>query len=82
MFGSKISSDSLSCDTVIFTGPTGFLRVMSGSPTNFREYGYLQHVFIETPSNTYEPRHEIMVLFVLCKILQTRMRSHPVGLDV
>ena len=31
----------------------------------------------------YEPAHEIMVLFVLRKlILQTRMRSHPVGLDV
>ena len=32
---------------------------------------------------TYEPSHEIMVLFVLRKlIVQTRMRSHPVGLDV
>ena len=32
---------------------------------------------------TYEPCHEIMALFVLRKfILQTRMRSHPVGLDV
>ena len=31
----------------------------------------------------FEPAHEIMVLFVLRKlILQTRMRSHPVGLDV
>ena len=30
-----------------------------------------------------EPSHEIMALFVLCKlILQMRMRSHPVGLDV
>ena len=30
-----------------------------------------------------EPPHEIMVLIVLRKlILQTRMRSHPVGLDV
>ena len=33
------------------------------------------------PSN--EPAHEIMALFVLSKlILQTRMRGHPVGLDV
>ena len=32
---------------------------------------------------TFEQSHEIMVLFVLRKfILQTRMRSHPVGLDV
>ena len=32
---------------------------------------------------TFEPCHEIMVLFVLRKpILQSRMRSHPVGLDV
>ena len=30
-----------------------------------------------------EPAHEIMVLFGLRKlILQTHMRSHPVGLDV
>ena len=30
-----------------------------------------------------EPCHEIIVLFLLCKlILQTCMRSHPVGLDV
>ena len=31
----------------------------------------------------FEPSHEIMVLFILRKlILQTRMGSHPVGLDV
>ena len=31
-------------------------------------------------SSLFEPAHEIMVLFVLRKlILQTRMRSHPVG---
>ena len=31
----------------------------------------------------FEPCHEVMVLFVLSKILlQTRMRSHPVRLDV
>ena len=31
----------------------------------------------------YEPTHEILALFVLRKfILQIRMRSHPVGLDV
>ena len=30
-----------------------------------------------------EPSHEIMVLFVLRKsIIQTRVHSHPVGLDV
>ena len=33
--------------------------------------------------NSTEPTHEIMALFVLRKlILQTRMRSHPVELDV
>ena len=32
---------------------------------------------------TFEPAHEIMALFVLRKlILQTHMRSHPVGLEV
>ena len=31
----------------------------------------------------FEPTHEILALFVLCKfILQIRMRSHPVELDV
>ena len=31
----------------------------------------------------FEPAHEIMALFILGKlILQTRMHSHPVGLDV
>ena len=34
-------------------------------------------------SSLLEPAHEIMILFVLRKlILQTRMLSHPVGLDV
>ena len=33
--------------------------------------------------SSFEPSHEIMVLFVLRKlILQTRICSHPVGLDV
>ena len=32
---------------------------------------------------TFEPAHEIMALFILCKlILQTRMCRHPVGIDV
>ena len=31
---------------------------------------------------TNEPAHEIMALFVLLKLIQPRMRSHPVGLDV
>ena len=31
----------------------------------------------------FEPSHEIMVLFVLRKLIfQTRMRSHPLGLDI
>ena len=33
--------------------------------------------------STFEPAHEVMALFVLhTLILQTRMRNHPVGLDV
>ena len=33
--------------------------------------------------STFEPSHEGMALFVLRKlILQTRMRSHPLGSDV
>ena len=48
----------------------------------------LQHVlyqpcFALTAFIPYEPAHEITAHFVLRKlILQTRMRSHPVGLDV
>ena len=39
--------------------------------------------FCLTSLLSFEPSHEIMVLFVLRKlILQTRMHSHPVGLDV
>ena len=35
------------------------------------------------PATSKAPSHEIMALFVLRKfILQTRMRSHPVGVDV
>ena len=37
----------------------------------------------QEPDEVFEPCQMIMVLFVLRKlILQTRMRSHPVGLDV
>ena len=39
--------------------------------------------FFEAIYIKFEPAHEIMALFVLRKlILQTRMRSHQVGLDV
>ena len=39
--------------------------------------------FIIPIRQTFEPAHEIMTLFVLRKlILQMRMRSHPMGLDV
>ena len=41
---------------------------------------FLLHYYSTIP---FEPTHEIMALFILRKpILQTRMRSHPVGLDV
>ena len=41
----------------------------------------LYWVHMSFPS--FEPAHEIMALFVLCYlILQSRMRSHPVGQDV
>ena len=39
--------------------------------------------FLVPLKSLFEPSHEIMVLFVIRKlILQTRMRSHPVVLDV
>ena len=41
------------------------------------------HNLAQNNSKRNEPAHEIMALFVIRKlILQTRMRSHPVGLDV
>ena len=44
-------------------------------------YKYLDHCKLSKDTN--EPAHEIMALLVLRKlILQTRMRRHPVGLDV
>ena len=40
-------------------------------------------VFLSCNEIPDEPSHEIMILFVLSKlILQTCMHSHPVGLDV
>ena len=45
------------------------------------EYLLCQHD--DRRQKAYEPAHEIMALFDLRKFnLQTRMRSHPVGLDV
>ena len=41
------------------------------------------NIYSESNSINNEPSHEIMALFARRKlILQTRMRSHPVGLDV
>ena len=49
-----------------------------GTQVESEKWAFLQ-VTLDTVN---EPCHEIMALFVLCKlILQTRMRSHPVGLD-
>ena len=43
----------------------------------------LKRDLLSHPNITNEPCHEIMVRFALLKrILQTRMRSHSVGLDV
>ena len=40
-------------------------------------------LFGEETAGLYEQTHEVMVLFVLRKlILQSRMCGHPVGLDV
>ena len=53
-----------------------------GCPTSLLMCG-LSHVVKGQSWSLIEPCHEIMVLFVLSKlILQTHMRSHPVGLNV
>ena len=70
------------------------LLVLSCSSSNVLQTetkGYIKHHFLKTSvqfcwfgSKVYftEPSHEIMVLFVLCKlILQTYMYSHPTGID-
>ena len=44
---------------------------------------FLHRGFVVTALPVNDPAHEIMVLFILRKlILQTRTRGHPVGLDV
>ena len=52
----------------------------------FQELDTFLQVYFHTLflyESIFEPSHEIMVLFVLCKlILQTLMCSHPVGLEV
>ena len=46
-------------------------------------YSYRPYLLSLTESRENEPCHEIMVLFIIRKlILQTCMHSHPVGLDV
>ena len=50
-------------------------------------YTVLKNFLLTDPTlimnSMFEPSHEIMVLFVLRKlILQMRMHSYPVGLDV
>ena len=74
----------------VFDGRTLSLLVLSWGCS----FGYLPFssqleafesvsVLLRATERLNEPAHEIMVLFVLRKlILQTRMRSHPTGLDV
>ena len=63
---------------VIYTKPKPEAEQTSLSFTWSR---YSEGRFAYDSSN--EPSHEIMVLFILRKlILQMRMRSHPMGLDV
>ena len=51
--------------------------VITRNNFNAEKVAYWQNIAI------IEPAHEIMVLFVLRKlVLQTRMCSNPVGLDV
>ena len=50
---------------------------------NLVRYMYIRLYTCIVKKHNFEPSHEIMVLFVLRKlILQTCMRSHPVGLEV
>ena len=71
--GNSCHLDFLSCYRVI---PYAILAVCVSFP--FGVWGR-----IIPRSMWYEPSHEIMVLFVLRKlILQMRMRSHPVRLDI
>ena len=57
-------------------------RIIVCSPRDAK-YELIQLVLDEVIDLSIEPCHEIMVLLVLRKlILQTRMCSHPVGLDV
>ena len=52
-------------------------------PDDFSSVLVVLLAYVRKPETSNEPVHEIMVLFVLRKlVLQTRMRSHPVGLEV
>ena len=78
----------------VFAGRTAIMLVLSwsGSFCCFRVHYFScwcqsqrRTAIIDwgTPGDVFEPAHEIMVLSVLHKLIfQTRMRGHPVGLDV
>ena len=71
----------LSCVSLWFL----YVTVMTGWETanKYKIKNSMDQQVYFAAEGTFEPSHEIMILFILRKlILQTHMRSHPVGLDV
>ena len=79
MFGRTLRLYHTSC--VLTAKALARLRGCAGSPGPSL-VAYVISTIISW-GGSYEPSHEITVLFVLLKpVLQMRMRSHPVGLEV
>ena len=79
-FGFLLTSIGLPFKTTHLLWFIIFIVCFVSFPIYPRQMAWCPHAL---PLIKFEPAHEIMVLFILRKhILQTRMRSHPDGLDV
>ena len=73
----QTSDKSEPTENIRKTGNSKVIQDQSSSKPKYRN--------IQPVAKPNDPAHEIMVFFVLRKLIetiQTRMRSHPVGLDV
>ena len=60
-----------------------YLKILQNNSVDYIEQEGEKDRIWDGKTTSFKPSHEIMALFVLRKlILQTRMCSHPVGLDV
>ena len=77
----SVDPDQTAPSWVVWPGSTLFAQACLSEYLG--SLGYASEMLGSLQTHINGPSHEIMALFVLRKlILQTRMRSHPVGLDV